>query len=385
MFACTCPQDIERTLVSDTHDNETQAPIEETEPQASERPRHLAPSCPWPRTGDDSLADEGVAAPREATPSADASAGTPEERIPDFGDASAKAKTPEGPAEDGIGPQGFYAPSLRYEEYAQDARSIWERLPHWFHASLAAVGLACVLSLLILTRGFGLFAAPELVNVVWESEDEARASLEDLGYVVVVEEQPTEVEGDVGRVIATKPKAGSRVAKGANVVIKVGRSSGETKTIPDLHGLGEQEALDVIASSNWFVKDDITHAHSDSVPEGCVISQGPAAGSQKTKGSKIDLVISDGPNPNAGTMAADEGNEREAVTTLTVPDVAGMPIKDAQDLLEGMGLQVFRGEDVISDELTNGTVRGVEPGIGATVTPGDTVTVHVVAPPKDVG
>lgn len=255
-----------------------------------------------------------------------------------------------------------------------DERSLWERMPHWVYALVCVIVLAAIGSSVILTGAFGLLTKTELMNVVGMSEEDARSSLEEGGYKVTVREQETQMESDTGRVIATDPPSGSEVAAGSSITIKVGKSSGETKAVPDLSGLLEQDALNAIASSNWFVKDDVAYAYSDTIEKGRVISQGPAAGDQKTKGTKVDLVISEGRSPNSGPT-----NNDAASASVTVPDIIGMPLEDARTLLQGMGLSVQRGDDVTNLDATPGTVQSVSPGVGTSVKTGETVTIRIMA------
>ena len=251
-------------------------------------------------------------------------------------------------------------------------RSLWKRVPQWVYALVSVIVLATIGSSVILTGAFGLLTKTELMDVVGMSEEDARSSLEEGGYKVTVKEQETQ-ESDAGKVIATDPPSGSEVATGSSITIKVGKR-GETKAVPDLSGLLEQDALNAIASSNWFVKDDVTYAYSDTVEKGRVISQGPAAGGQKTKGTKVDLVISEGRSPNSGPTNSDA-----ASASVTVPDIIGMPLEDARTLLQGMGLNVQRGDDITNLDATPGTVQGVSPGVGTSVKTGETVTIRIMA------
>ena len=118
----------------------------------------------------------------------------------------------------------------------------------------------------------------------------------------------------------------------------------------------------------------MTYAYSDTVEKGRVISQGPAAGGQKTKGTKVDLVISQGKSPNSGPA-----NNDAAGASVTVPDIIGMPLEDARTLLQGMGLNVQRGDDITNIDATPGTVQGVSPSVGTSVKTGETVTIRIMA------
>ena len=248
-------------------------------------------------------------------------------------------------------------------------------MPPWAICLILIVTLGSLGSSAILTRGFGLLCGTTLTSVTGMSEGDARAKLEADGFTVTVVEQPTQSD-DLGKVIATDPAAGTEVAPGSTVTLKVGTSAGETREVPDLRGLSESEAIQAIDSSTWFVRDDVMHAYSDMVEAGKVIAQGPRAGAQKTKGTKIDLVISNGPNPNGSSASGAVSGSG----TITVPDVIGMPLSDATHLLEDMGLTVVQGDDVpVSDSSALGTVQRITPDVDGIVSPGDTVTICVGA------
>ena len=77
-------------------------------------------------------------------------------------------------------------------------------------------------------------------------------------------------------------------------------------------------------------------AYHDTVPEGCIISQMPEAGTMVEAGRTIFVIVSLGPKP----------------PEVTMPDVAGKSYADAMAMLQGlnMNLKVER-EDEYSDEV----------------------------------
>lgn len=342
-------------------------PIEPPVPDASVGPSSLR----------DSLATESSPA-TEAPPAPDASdasdAGVRDVRAVPGGRGASVPSVAEAP--DVPEPRSdLYVPAT-YRDPQPEATPPVEairHMPFWMRGALTAVMAAALVSALILTRGFGLLAGKTLPNVVGYSEQDASSLLKSEGYSVKIEEQETQVVNDGGKVIATNPVASEQVPAGAIIVLKVGHVGIETREVPALVGLTEQEAVDQIGASAFFVKDDITYTHSNTVEEGHIISQGPVAGSLRTMGTKIDLVVSMGPSSSDDE---DEGG----LTSISVPDVTGMDYDDALVLLEGMGLTVERGEDVATDILANGTVAQVDPPVNTDVRVGGTVVVHMAVP-----
>jgi serine/threonine-protein kinase len=73
--------------------------------------------------------------------------------------------------------------------------------------------------------------------------------------------------------------------------------------VPNLGGLTEAQARDSL-SSKKLSAGNVTHANSDSVAAGMVISQNPSRGTTVTEGDSVDFVISDGPEQKAKKYTA---------------------------------------------------------------------------------
>lgn len=401
-------------------DDSNRMPEDENEPNAmgaDNVPRHMAAACVWlPEQEEAQLPGSEKAAPAHdvATATAPNSSASPGEDAPLETDVPAnesveRAKPvqaldeqlptiegtpipdagPQGPDDKGIDATGAVkAADVKAPQIERD----WElgggggtlpggrKVPHLLIAGVAAVLVATLGSSLILTSCFGLFSSPEIPNVVGSDATSAQGELESQGYSVVVSEQVTQNSDDAGRVLATEPPAGTKLPAGGDVTLKVGKSPEEAQAVPDLVDLTKDDAVAAIAQTKFFVKDDITFAYSDTIPTGTVISQGPEAGTMEVKGTKIDLVVSDGPNPDAGD--ADEFAENNEQSSVSVPDLRGMTVAKATVLLRGMGLDVVRGEAIPTDEFANGTVAAVDPSTDSVVAVGSTVTIHE-AQPKD--
>ena len=73
--------------------------------------------------------------------------------------------------------------------------------------------------------------------------------------------------------------------------------------VPNLGGLTEAQARDSLTSKKLSAG-SVTHANSDSVAAGMVISQNPTRGTTVTEGDSVDFVISDGPEEKQKTYKA---------------------------------------------------------------------------------
>lgn len=390
-------------------------------------PRHMATSCPWSNGQEEVVLPEHSAAEHARVEHVDAAlepasaaspdgVGTPSEdeglepgatSAVAPGDAAPSqaldeqlptieaAPTPKEDGDDAVDDGNALGPDATGAVKAADVRAPkieqgWsvdkgtgtlpggQGFPHLLVAGIIAVLVAILGSSLILTSCFGLFSDPEVPNIVGLDAASAQAELESQGYDVEVSEQVTQSSEDAGRVLATEPTAGSALPSGGDVTLKVGKSPEVTQAVPDLVGLSLDDAVTALAQTKFFVKDDVTFAYSDTVAAGKVISQGPEAGAMEVMGTKVDLVVSDGPNPDAGdTSDFADDNEQSSVS---IPDLRGMTVAKATVLLRGMGLEVARGEAILTDDFVNGTVAAVEPSTDSVVAVGSTVTIHEAQP-----
>ncbi|MBX5477318.1 MAG: PASTA domain-containing protein, partial [Clostridia bacterium] len=128
--------------------------------------------------------------------------------------------------------------------------------------------------------------------------------------------------------------------------------------VPDLKGRPQRDAE--IALKNARLQYTVSTEHDDTVPKGYVISTNPPAGDSIRVGDTVELIVSDGPAPRP----------------ITMPDLRGMTLGQAQALLEQLGLVVSSTqtkkssypEDIVADQT---------PAPNAQVQAGDPVTLTV--------
>lgn len=133
-----------------------------------------------------------------------------------------------------------------------------------------------------------------------------------------------------------------------------GGGSGDTE-VPNVTDHTLEEAYGIIEDAGFKVG-TINRVHDDSVAEGTVIDQDPAAGELRAEGSKINLTVSLGED------------------TVTVPDLSNMTAEEAQRELARYGLEAVSGTAEYSDDVEEGRVMGQDPAAGATVSSGSKVT-----------
>ncbi|MEX2658558.1 MAG: Stk1 family PASTA domain-containing Ser/Thr kinase [Acidimicrobiales bacterium] len=139
--------------------------------------------------------------------------------------------------------------------------------------------------------------------------------------------------------------------------------TGATVETPSVLSLPAAEATRILTEAG--LDPEITEEPNESVPDGTVFAQDPAAGVNVPEGSTVELRVSAGAPP------------------VEVPSVVGMNLSDAVSQLEGLGLST----DVTpaeSETTPEGQVMSQEPGEGEEVPAGTAVELTVSSGPPSV-
>jgi serine/threonine-protein kinase len=178
-------------------------------------------------------------------------------------------------------------------------------------------------------------------NVVGMTEEEATASIEDVGLTARVEHAASD-DVPAGEVISQSPPEGSSVALDTTVTITI--SSGpDAIGVPSLEGMSESEAKaaleDVGLTLGTIINED-----SPDVPADQVIRSEPSANTEVEPGSKVNVYVSSG--------------------NVTLPDVRGQSLADAESQLTDLGLTPVR------QELPTCEAQDGSPVVNMSVAPG---------------
>ena len=174
-----------------------------------------------------------------------------------------------------------------------------------------------------------------------------------MGLLVQVNQEPND---DVARdrAIRINPAAGSELQKNSTVILTV--SSGKEITdVPDITGMNVDEATQALTDAGLELDDTVTEESNKDIPTGQIISQNPAGGSQLSKGSKVRITVSTGPED------------------VSVPDIKGLNVEDAKSTLEGQDLKVQI--QMVDSTKPEGTVISMPDTSNAKA--GDTITLQV--------
>jgi serine/threonine-protein kinase len=209
-------------------------------------------------------------------------------------------------------------------------------------------------------------AGVEVPDVVGDSADEAKSTLEAAGLTVRAEEVFSD-KVDKGDVVAQSPQPGTRVQKGAEVALSVskGEEPAANVKVPDLSGMTEDEARAALDKVGLDGVDLL--AYSATVPKGDVGAQAPAAGASVAPGTQVAFILSKGPAPS-GT------------TEVKVPNVTGLPKDEAKSALDAAG---FKTEEIESphETVAEDNVIAQLPLAGQMATEGSVVVIMVSTGP----
>ncbi len=175
--------------------------------------------------------------------------------------------------------------------------------------------------------------------------EDATAMLEELGLKIAVGTEVASYDYEVGRIVSQTPKADNVVKTGNTVTVNISKGY-LTGTVPNVVG-NTQSGAAFRLEENGYSVGSITHAYSNTIPAGCVISQFPTAGELVATGSTVSLVISDGKED----------------TTVPVPNVVGLTLNEAETAIKKAGLTTGKVEYRPSPTVAEGIVlsQSVEP------------------------
>jgi beta-lactam-binding protein with PASTA domain len=181
-----------------------------------------------------------------------------------------------------------------------------------------------------------------------------------------------------GVVVKESPVAGTSVAKGSTVSLRV--SKGET-TVPDVRG---QPAADAKAALQTAGLVPAEFKVPSAQPKGTVTAQKPLPNKQVPRGSKVRINVSTGSASSPGTTTSGTTTGGTTTTaapaTVKVPNVVGLQQTVAQRRLHSAGL----GARVkyVSSQKPSGQVVAESPAAGATVKRRATVQISVSLGPS---
>jgi serine/threonine-protein kinase len=158
----------------------------------------------------------------------------------------------------------------------------------------------------------------------------------------------------VGEIVRQDPQAGNRVGRGSEVEVWVSKGP-PPKPVPKVVELSREQATEALTTAGFHV--GVTERFSDSVERGYVIAQDPAAKTRLQPTQTVTITVSLGPRQ------------------FPMPNVVGMGKDAAIAKLNSLGLDVHVA--LVQVPTPKDVVVYQEPGAGATVRYGQSVTIYV--------
>lgn len=261
---------------------------------------------------------------------------------------------------------------------------------------------------------------PEVCNAS-TSKDNIKLKLETLG-LKMTEKQDTDSTEPEGTCTKMSPDAGSKVARGS--AVKVWFSAGPQSTqVPDVKERSQEEARSILESAGFKVNATVRTEDSADIAKDMVTKTDPAAGQSVPKGTTITIYVSSGMttvpsnlvgqskdsvlqqyegrfsftveqessdtveaglitrvSPDSGSSIAQGGSITIWVSTgkekVAVPNIAaGTKYATAELMLKAVGLKAQANGPADPTAV----VVGIDPGAGAQVDVGSTVTITTKA------
>jgi len=222
-----------------------------------------------------------------------------------------------------------------YEEYDGEKRktSTWKKVLIVGGALLLTILLGVFVGTSIYNKGNTNVKKDELKvpKINGLTADEAKDAVEKLGltYVVLGEEAS---DKPAGTIIAVFPSEGTAVKKESEVRVRISTGPGEIE-VPDVVKLGKSVAQDHIVTQGLKVG-KITEDYSEEIEAGAVISTNPVAKTKVKKGDTVDIIISKG----------------SKIKKTQVPDLIGLTLKEAEQVLAVVNLKLGPTTAVITDD-----------------------------------
>ena len=245
-------------------------------------------------------------------------------------------------------PAGATAPALAPVAVPREER---ERRWPWFTIGILTLALIGAL-LYVIVSGALTAEQKEVPRVTGKQLVAARALMERSGFEVQTERVRSSQPFD--QVVDQDPNPGEEADEGSTVTLEVSDGPG-TVLVPPVANLRQGQAIEEIEDAG--LKVTVDSEPSDKVKKDFAVRTVPPEGKEVTKGTRVRLLVSSGPEQ------------------VAVPEVTGLSRESAEARLrdEGFGVSVVEQES----DVPEGDVISQSPGAGTELTRGETVTITV--------
>ncbi|TCO48110.1 serine/threonine-protein kinase [Actinocrispum wychmicini] len=196
--------------------------------------------------------------------------------------------------------------------------------------------------------GFFMFGGEKLIavpTVIGKDNGTAVQAVQDLGLQPNVQKQRSDTVSK-NKVIGSQPAAGSQVKKGSTVTLTV---SDGPPTVPNIAPGATKDTATQAIKEQGLVPIDGDGQYDDRVAAGTVLQLTPSPGTQLQSGGKVEIVLSKGPAP-----------------LQPLPDVRGKTVDDAKRTLNGAGYANIVVQTTFDPQTDGGKVISTDPTAGNT-------------------
>lgn len=196
---------------------------------------------------------------------------------------------------------------------------------------------------------------PDLSNMTYA---EAKAAAEDAGFKI---EKGSSVYSDSvtkNHVADQDPGAGTEAKRGRTITVNLSKGS-KDGTVPNVVGMNYDEVEKYLKKYGY--KLGVVKEQTSTQAAGTILSQDPEGGADASKGSRVNIVISDG-----------KGKEK-----ATVPSVTGMSLAQAKAAIANAGFTVGNITYDESNVYGNGYVMWQQYAANTQLDKGTTIDIEV--------
>ncbi len=203
-------------------------------------------------------------------------------------------------------------------------------------------------------------------NIVGMKEDEARAKIEGLNLAFNVVDRVKNDEFEAGEVIHQSVEPNTTVKTGYPINVTISEGP-DLVSVPPILNKTLAEAEEILKNSGLRIG-TIDPGFSETVPKGSIMEQKPEPFTELAPGSRINIVISEGPE----------------IVNVQMPNVVNKPIEEAKSMIIAAGLEVGditpQPSNNVPKELV--TWQSYEPG--TTLESGTSVDLYISSGPEEI-
>jgi serine/threonine-protein kinase len=205
---------------------------------------------------------------------------------------------------------------------------------------------------------------PDVLNMQYE---DASKTLRHAGFNAIKSYHVKYLSGvDSNIVLSQTPEAGVEVKPGRNVYLVVNKREKPSFPMPDLLGRPELDARETAARMDLQLQNVQISTVTKSEENGRVLSQSIPAQTMVKSGSAVSIIV--------GRFEASP----EGMKKVAVPDVLGMSLEQARQVVADAGLRMGKVTTEYSASLVPNTVISQRPAVNAYVSPDQPVELTVV-------